>query len=46
MHIDTIFTQINHNHVVAYKPYVIDGLGSSVTVFRDNGQAKGYKTIA
>jgi arginine deiminase len=45
MHIDTIFTQINHNHIVAFGPLVIDGLGSFVTVHRHNGTAKSYPTI-
>lgn len=32
MHIDTVFTQINKNHFVGYKPIVQDGLGSYVDV--------------
>jgi arginine deiminase len=45
MHIDTIFTQINHNHIVAFGPLVVDGLGSYVTVHRSNGTAKSYPNI-
>lgn len=45
MHIDTIFTQVNHNHIVAYKPIVMDGVSSTVEVFRSNGTAKPYSSI-
>ena len=46
MHIDTIFTQIANQHVVAYKPLVIDGLSSNVEVHRSNGVSKFYHSIA
>jgi arginine deiminase len=45
MHIDTIFTQINHHHIVAYKPIVIDGLSSYVHVHRKNGTKRHYSSI-
>lgn len=45
MHIDTIFTQVNYNHIVAYKPLVAEGLSSTVEVFRSNGTAKPYASI-
>ncbi len=45
MHIDTIFTQINHNHVVGYKPIVQDGLGSYVDVHRVGGEEIEYPSI-
>jgi arginine deiminase len=45
MHIDTVFTQINHNHFVAYKPIVLDGLGSYVDVHRSNGEEVEYGCI-
>ncbi len=45
MHIDTIFTQINHNHIVGFAPLVMDGLGSYVTVHRHTGASKEYPTI-
>jgi arginine deiminase len=46
MHIDTVFTQINHNHVVGYKPIVQDGLGSYVDVHRNTGEELEYPSIA
>lgn len=45
MHIDTIFTHVNYNHIVAYKPLVAEGLSSTVEVFRSNGTAKPYASI-
>lgn len=45
MHIDTVFTQINHHHLVAYKPIVFEGLSSSVEVFRKNGEEIDYNSI-
>lgn len=45
MHIDTIFTQINTNHIVAYKPIVVDGLGSYVEVHRHYGGVTKYNSI-
>ncbi len=45
MHIDTIFTQINHNHIVAYAPIVVEGLSSFVRVHRSNGEEVHYPTI-
>lgn len=45
MHIDTVFTQINHNHMVGYKPIVQDGLGSYVDVYRANGETIEYACL-
>jgi arginine deiminase len=45
MHIDTIFTQIDTHHVVAYKPIVLDGLSSYVEVFDQNGSERFYSSI-
>lgn len=45
MHIDTIFTQINTNHIVAYKPIVVDGLSSYVEVHTKNGITRTYPSI-
>ncbi|MCB0546455.1 MAG: arginine deiminase [Phaeodactylibacter sp.] len=45
MHIDTVFTQINRNHLVAYKPIVEDGLGSYVTVYGQDGVERHYPTV-
>lgn len=46
MHLDTIFTQINHNHFVGFKPIVEDGLGSNVEVMRKNGANAVYISLA
>ncbi len=46
MHIDTLFTQINFNHTVAYKPLVVDGKGANVQVHRYTGTSKTYGSIA
>ncbi len=45
MHIDTVFTQINYNHMVGYKPIVLDGLSSYVEVFRKNGAYAHYHSL-
>ena len=45
MHIDTIFTQINHNHITAFKPIVVDGLSSNVEVHRSNGTSTFYPSV-
>ena len=45
MHIDTIFTQVHNNHIVAFKPIVVDGLASNVEVHRANGTSKFYHSI-
>jgi len=45
MHIDTIFTQINTNHIVAFKPIVVEGLSSNVEVHRINGTKVFYHSI-
>jgi arginine deiminase len=45
MHIDTIFTRINYNHIVSFKPIVNDGLGSNVIVYRQNGTEMKYNSI-
>lgn len=45
MHIDTIFTHINHNHITAFKPIVIDGLSSNVEVHRANGTTTFYPSV-
>ncbi len=45
MHIDTVFTQINHHHMVAYKPIVQDGLGSFVDVHRHTGEEVEYPCL-
>lgn len=45
MHIDTIFTHINHNHITAFKPIVVDGLSSNVEVHRSNGTTTFYPSV-
>ncbi len=46
MHLDTIFTQINHDHFVAFKPIIGDGLGSNVEVMRQNGSTAIYSSLS
>ncbi len=45
MHIDTLFTQIHSNHIIGYKPIVMDGLGSNVEIYRSNGTLRYYPSI-
>ncbi len=45
MHIDTIFTQINSNHVTAFKPIIIDGMSSNVIVYRIDGTTAAYGSV-
>ncbi|MFK7809226.1 MAG: arginine deiminase family protein [Saprospiraceae bacterium] len=45
MHIDTLFTQVNHNHIVAYKPIVMDGISSKVIVHRKDGSNVSYPSV-
>ncbi|HHH50539.1 MAG TPA: arginine deiminase [Saprospiraceae bacterium] len=45
MHIDTIFTQIHHHHIVAYKPIIVDGLSSYVEVHGFNGIVRTYPSV-
>ncbi len=45
MHIDTVFTQIDRNHIVAYKPLIVDGKGGNVIVHRDNGEEVIYPSV-
>jgi arginine deiminase len=45
MHIDTLFTQINHTHLLSYKPIAYDGLSSYVTVYSQNGLRREYPSL-
>jgi len=45
MHIDTLFTQVDEEHVVAFKPIVMDGLGSSVLVHKNDGTTLEFPTV-
>lgn len=46
MHIDTIFTRINDEHTVCFKPIVVDGRASNVEVHRQDGTSANYASIA
>lgn len=46
MHIDTIFTHVDTDHIVAYKPIVVDGLSSYVEVFDKDGCEREYSSIS
>ena len=46
MHIDTIFTHLDTQQIVAYKPIVVDGLSSYVEVFDKDGCQRFYSSIA
>ncbi len=45
MHIDTIFTQIDTNDIICFKPIVYDGTGSHVTVTHKSGKKTSYPSI-
>ncbi len=45
MHIDTVFTQINTNQIVAFKPIVYDGVGSLVKVYNKSGKINKYLSV-
>jgi len=45
MHIDTVFTRINHDHVVAFKPMIFDGISSNVEVFSHDGSHRKYPSL-
>lgn len=45
MHIDTLFTMIDTNDVVCFKPTVYDGISSNVKVFRKNGAEIVYDSV-
>jgi arginine deiminase len=45
MHLDTIFTQINHNHVVGFSPIIREGLSSTVEIHRHYGQTNHYMNM-
>lgn len=45
MHIDTLFTMIDHNDIVCYKPTVFDGISSNVKVYRKNGATAVYDSV-
>ena len=45
MHIDTLFTLIDHNDIVCFKPIVFDGFSSNVKVYRKNGAEIVYDSV-
>lgn len=45
MHIDTLFTMIDSQDVVAFKPIVYDGNSSNVIVHRSNGAMSEYSSV-
>ena len=45
MHIDTVFTHINSNHITAFKPIVVEGLASNVEVLRSNRTSTCYPSV-
>lgn len=45
MHIDTLFTQIDYNLMVGYKPIIHDGRASYVTVHNKSGETRIYPSI-
>lgn len=45
MHIDTIFTQIDTDAIVAFKPIIMDGLGSNVIVYNHGGKETVYASV-
>ncbi len=45
MHIDTLFTIIDKNDIICYKPTVFDGVSSNVRVFRKNGAEIVYDSV-
>ncbi|MFZ1676923.1 MAG: arginine deiminase family protein [Saprospiraceae bacterium] len=46
MHIDTIFTQLDTNYIVAYKPIVVEGLSSYVEVHDRDGSEREHASIS
>lgn len=45
MHIDTLFTRVNTDLVVCYKPIAYDGLSSNVIVHSHNGNTREYSSV-
>lgn len=45
MHIDTLFTQINHNHFVGFEPIIKRGKRSNVIVHKSDGGKNEYNSV-
>lgn len=45
MHIDTLFTMINLDEMICYKPIIYDGISSNVHVYRIDGSEVVYDSV-
>ena len=45
MHLDTLFTHIDKNDIVAFKPIIFDGVGSYVKVYNKSGKTTEYSSV-
>ncbi len=45
MHIDTLFTRLDKDSLVCFKPIIYDGNSSNVIVYRDNGKQATYDSV-
>ncbi len=45
MHIDTLFTRIDHDVIACFKPIIYDGLGSNVEVYNPDGTIDIYASV-
>lgn len=45
MHIDTLFTMLDTDEMVCYKPIIYDGISSNVQVFRSDGSEVVYDSV-
>lgn len=45
MHIDTLFTIIDKDDIVCFKPIIFDGVSSNVKVYRQNGSQVVYDSV-
>jgi arginine deiminase len=45
MHIDTVFTQIDFDTIVCFKPIIYDGLGSNVIIHYKDGSKRSYPSV-
>lgn len=45
MHIDTLFTRLDEDSLVCFKPIIYDGVSSNVIVHRSNGEVSTYDSV-
>ncbi len=45
MHIDTLFTQVNHRHFVGFTPIIEEGKRSDVLVHSVDGSRRSYRSV-